>query len=83
VISEASQAASNLRALCQDHFKDVEILGPRPSMIEKKVNKFTWSIMIRSSDINQLHNLITTFKRNYDQPHTISLKIDVDPYYFD
>ena len=83
VISEASQATSNLRTLCQDHFKDVEILGPRPSMIEKKVNKFTWSIMIRSSDINQLHNLITTFKRNYDQPHTISLKIDVDPYYFD
>lgn len=83
VISEASAMATNLRSLCQTHFKEVEVLGPRPSMVEKKVNKFTWSIMLRSSDLNQLHNLISTFKRNYHHPHTISLKIDVDPYYFD
>jgi primosomal protein N' (replication factor Y) len=83
VIKESSGQANSLRALAAKHFDQVEILGPRPSMIEKKVNKFTWSLMIRSSDLNQLHNLIRTFNKNYRPPHTISLKIDVDPYYFD
>ena len=83
VIKESSHQANSLRALSEVHFKEVEILGPRPSMIEKKVNKFTWSILLRCSDINQLHNLLNTFSRNYHPPHTISLKIDVDPYSFD
>jgi primosomal protein N' (replication factor Y) len=83
VIKESSNQANSLRAMALKHFKQVEILGPKPSMIEKKINKFTWSIMIRSGDVNQLHNLISTFSNNYRPPHTISLKIDVDPYYFD
>jgi primosomal protein N' (replication factor Y) len=83
VIKESSEQAHRLRETAETHFKSVEILGPRPSMIEKKVNKFTWSLMIRSDDINQLHNLVNSFEKNYKPPHTISLKIDVDPYYFD
>lgn len=83
VIKESSNQANSLRDMASKHFNLVEILGPRPSMIEKKVNKFTWSIMIRSADVNQLHNLLSTFGKNYHPPHTISLKIDVDPYYFD
>ena len=83
VIKTSSDEAQRLREMAETHFNQVEILGPRPSMVEKKVNKFTWSIMIRSSDINQLHNLVNTFEKNYRLPHTISLKIDVDPYYFD
>lgn len=83
VIKESSNLANTLRQMAAKHFNQVEILGPRPSMIEKKVNKFTWSLMVRSADVNQLHNLIRTFSKNYHPPHTISLKIDVDPYYFD
>lgn len=83
VIKESSAQASSLKALAEKHFPNVEILGPKPSMIEKKVNKFTWSLMLRASDLNQLHNLLNTFSKNYHPPHTISLKIDVDPYYFD
>lgn len=83
VIKESSRLAGSLKELAQTHFKSVEILGPRPSLVEKKVNKFTWSLMLRSSDINQLHNIINTFKKSYQPNHTISLKIDVDPYYFD
>ncbi len=82
-ILESSAQAQSLRQMALRHFPEVEILGPRPSMIEKKVNKFTWSLMIRSSDLNQMHNLLNTFLKNYQRPHTISLKIDVDPYYFD
>jgi primosomal protein N' (replication factor Y) len=83
VIQVASDEAQSLGHLTEKHFKCVEILGPRPTMIEKKVNKFTWSIMLRSSDINELHNLFNTFIQNYKQPHTISIKVDVDPYSFD
>ncbi|MBY0414938.1 MAG: primosomal protein N', partial [Bdellovibrionales bacterium] len=83
VIKESSNLGQKLKEMSDTHFKKVEILGPRPSMVEKKVNKFTWSLMIRSDDINQLHNLVNTFMKNYQVPHTISLKIDVDPYYFD
>jgi len=74
VIEESSAQTQALRALCTKHFPAVDVLGPRPSMIEKKVNKFTWSIMLRSQDLNQLHNLINTFHRNYHHDHTISLK---------
>jgi primosomal protein N' (replication factor Y) len=83
VIKESSEQAQRLRDTAEAHFNKVDILGPRPSMIEKKVNKFTWSLMIRSEDVNQLHNLVNSFEKNYRPPHTISLKIDVDPYYFD
>ena len=83
VIKESSEQAHRLREAADAHFTKVDILGPRPSMIEKKVNKFTWSLMIRSEDVNQLHNLVNSFEKNYRPPHTISLKIDVDPYYFD
>ena len=83
VIKESSEQSEKLRDMAYNHFKGVDILGPRPSMIEKKVNKFTWSLMIRSDDLNQLHNLINSFSKNYRPPHSISLKIDVDPYYFD
>ncbi len=83
VIKESSTQAERLSELAHTHFNKVDVLGPRPSMIEKKVNKFTWSLLLRSEDINQLHNLLNTFLKNYRPPHTISLKIDVDPYYFD
>lgn len=83
VINESSSIASKLKDLAQAHFNKVGVLGPRPSMVEKKVNKFTWSLMLRSDDINQLHNLLNTFKKNYTPARGISLKIDVDPYYFD
>lgn len=83
VIKESSEQSNRLREMVASHFNKVDVLGPRPSMVEKKVNKFTWSLMIRSDDINQLHNLVNTFEKNYHPPHTISLKIDVDPYYFD
>ena len=83
VIQAASFEAESLVELTKKHFKTVEILGPRPSMIEKKVNKFTWSIMLRSSDINELHNLFNTFINKYNQPYTLSYKVDVDPYSFD
>ena len=83
LIKEVSKQTQIFKDLTNQHFKKVDVLGPRPSMIEKKVNKFTWSIMIRSDDINQLHNALNTYLKHRTDSSAISLKIDVDPYYFD
>lgn len=61
-------------------FKDVTILGPRPAHIEKKSNQFTWSILLKSNDLAQLHNLLKSFELNYKSKSGLSYKIDIDPY---
>ncbi len=83
LIDECLKAADWMRQLSKQHFKSVEILGPRPSHIEKRVNKFNWSIMLRSDDINQLHNFLKTYEDSIKLPYHISQKIDVDPYHID
>jgi primosomal protein N' (replication factor Y) (superfamily II helicase) len=69
-----------LRGLIRQHFSEVTILGPRPAHIEKKSNQFTWSILLKSKDLAQLHNLLKTFEINYKIQSSISFKIDIDPY---
>jgi primosomal protein N' (replication factor Y) len=69
-----------IRKLIQDHFTEVTILGPRPAHIEKKSNQFTWSILLKSQDLGQLHNLLKSFELNYKSLASVSYKIDVDPY---
>ncbi len=69
-----------LRNLIGTHFPEVTILGPRPAHIEKKSNQFTWSILLKSKDLAQLHNLLKTFENNYKFLSSVSYKIDIDPY---
>ncbi len=83
LIDECIKIVTWLNDLKRLHFKDIDILGPRPSYIEKRVNKFNWSILLRSSDVNQLHNMLSTYQNNYQLPYYISQKIDVDPYHID
>lgn len=77
----SNSTAQFMKHLCKNHFKQVELLGPRPAMIEKRVNKFTWSLMIRSDDVNQMHNLIKSIKKNIKLPSGVTIRIDVDPYH--
>ena len=69
-----------IRELIRKHFTGVSILGPRPAHIEKKSNQFTWSILLKSQDLNQLHNLLKSFELNYKSKASVTYKIDVDPY---
>lgn len=69
-----------VRQLVKDHFPEVTILGPRPAHIEKKSNQFTWSILLKSQDLAQLHNLLKSFELNYKTLASVTYKIDVDPY---
>jgi len=78
---EASEKSANfLRSLTEREFKEVEVMGPRPSIIEKRVNKFTWCLMLKSADRNQLHNLLHNLKNGLEIPQGVTLKIDRDPY---
>lgn len=69
-----------VKGLISQHFPEVTILGPRPAFIEKKSNQFTWSILLKSKDLGQLHNLLKSFEMNYKSQSSVSYKIDIDPY---
>jgi primosomal protein N' (replication factor Y) len=71
---------SMIRSLVRQHFPEVSVLGPRPAHIEKKSNQFTWSILLKSKDLAQLHNLLKSFEINYKTLSSVSYKIDIDPY---
>lgn len=71
---------SMMKGMVAQHFPEVSILGPRPAHIEKKSNQFTWSILLKSKDLAQLHNLLKSFEMNYKSMSGISYKIDIDPY---
>ncbi|MEI8346574.1 MAG: primosomal protein N' [Pseudomonadota bacterium] len=78
---EAAQKAKELiDNLIRKHFSEVEILGPRPGLVEKRVNKFTWNLMVRSSNTNQLHQLLQNFLAHFEAPNGVTTKLDVDPY---
>jgi primosomal protein N' (replication factor Y) len=64
----------------EKNFDQVEVLGPRPALVEKRSNKFTFSILFKSSNINQLHNIVKSMTSNYQGQSSISIRIDVDPY---
>lgn len=68
-----------LRELQQKGFESVSILGPRPSLIEKKANKFSWIILLKSSDINKLHNFLNTIKSIASGRKLAKFKVDIDP----
>ena len=82
VVEEAKKAQLIFENL-QDHFKEVEVLGPRPALIEKRANKFSWCFFLRSQDMNQLHNLIKTFRTHYKPHYSLSIKYDIDPMSFE
>lgn len=80
VTSHVRKQGEILRHLIEHHFPAVIILGPRQAMVEKKMNQFSWNILLKSTNPMQLHNLLKTFELNYQIENSISYKVDVDPY---
>ena len=78
-MNEATKAGRALNAMVSTHFGSVEILGPRPGIMEKRANKFTWTILLKSTNLNELHNLLGSFRRNTKVKSGTSIKVDVDP----
>ncbi len=77
VSSEVVDHCFNLKK----NFPKTEALGPRPALIEKRANKFTWVVMLRSQDRSDLHNLLKTLRSSIILPHTVAMKVDIDPYH--
>ncbi|MFN8370114.1 MAG: primosomal protein N' [Bacteriovoracaceae bacterium] len=65
--------------LITKNYKEIEALGPTSANVEKKVNQYTWKILLKATSLNDLHNIVANFQRIYPIKHFISLKIDVDP----
>lgn len=79
VIDAISLVARNIQKISLENFPEVRILGPTPMSIEKKANQYTWALMLKSDNVNQLHTLLSTFEDNYRPISSVSYKIDVDP----
>ena len=75
----AKEVAGLLRKLKLKHFKTIEVLGPRPAMIEKKVNQYTWSILLRSKSVQEVHSTLKTLRNNFTPPKKMNLNMDIDP----
>lgn len=79
VVNVISDVATSLNKIIASDFQEVRLMGPSPLTIEKKANQFTWAIMLKTENLNHLHNLLNTFEANYKTVSNVSYKIDVDP----
>lgn len=78
-VKTISSVATQLNKAIGSDFEEVRLMGPSPLTIEKKANQYTWAIMLKSENVNHLHNLLNTFEENYQSVSGVSYKIDVDP----
>lgn len=79
VVETSNLVARSLQKAIAGNFPAVGLYGPAPLGIEKKAGQYTWAIMLKSDDPNQLHNALNTFEQNYHPMNSVSYKIDVDP----
>lgn len=79
LIKVAQELGHWLLGLVEHHYDKVDVLGPRPAIMEKRVNKFTWCLMLRSNDINSLHSVINQIQNRLVNSRGLQVKIDVDP----
>jgi primosomal protein N' (replication factor Y) len=79
LISTITNVATSLTKVIASNYQNVRLLGPTPMGIEKKANQFTWAIMLKSDQLNELHAVISTFEQNYKTVSNVSYKVDVDP----
>lgn len=79
LLSFSEKSALEIKGLSKKHFNEVQVLGPRPSVIEKRANKFTWVILLKSKKLNQLHNLLNTWNGSVRPKSGLSIKLDIDP----
>lgn len=80
VIVESNKVGTYLREFAKRNGNNLEILGPRPGIIEKRINTFTWSIMCKASSRQTLHLILDAFEQKCKLDPKVKAKIDVDPY---
>ena len=78
-LKSAAHIADILKRLGKIHFPSINVSEPRPALVEKKVNKYTWCLLVRGHSLNELHNSLKTLRANLKLAYNVFLKIDVDP----
>jgi len=58
---------------------DIEIMGVSECPIEKINNNYRYHILLRSSNITKLLQVVTFIHRSYKAHHSVYLEIDIDP----
>ena len=81
IVEQAALAlASRARQYATRSFPQVQILGPRPGLIEKVAGKYRWTILLKSAVPAQLHHLLFALQDAISFKQ-VALRIDVDPYF--
>ncbi len=79
LVSSINSAAQFLHQIKNEKNLDLTILGPTSSVIEKRAKQFTWMIMLKSNNLNDMHSVVSFFHKNFKVDNSVNLKIDVDP----
>ena len=82
VATSSQQAKNFLHKVAKENNLDVEVMGPAPVTIEKRANQFTWNIVCRSSQYQDLYLVLKKFNEVVPIQKNVSFKIDVNPYFY-
>lgn len=77
LISKSKAYASQISDWCQKNNLSLFIQGPVPLLIEKRQNKFTWCILLQSSEASHLHSACEM--ASVHRPKGLVFKMDIDP----
>jgi primosomal protein N' (replication factor Y) len=79
-IQVSAEVAEKLKTTFMNDQYQLKIMGPVALTIEKKSGQYSWAIMLKSQNPQELHTAISTFESNYRPISNVSYKIDIDPY---
>tara|TARA_R110000868_G_scaffold100128_5_gene275409 strand:- start:5710 stop:7692 length:1983 start_codon:yes stop_codon:yes gene_type:complete len=79
LIKQSMHFSDWAQGLKEHHFQSVDVLGPRPALMEKRVNKFTWCLMLRSHQVNDMHSFISAAQVYLSRVRGLHVKTDIDP----
>ncbi len=80
VITEAQKITHFLHTVNQQHQLNTTILGPRPALVEKKKNEYSWTILLKNEYVSPLHILLNTLQENIKLDRRTTVRFDIDPY---
>lgn len=81
VIDSANRLAVKMQKTIEENNFEVQILGPAPMVIEKRVNQFSWYLTLKADHRSELHKLLSAIDENSFSNYSVTMKIDVDPIY--
>nr|MBP9674511.1 hypothetical protein [Bacteriovoracaceae bacterium] len=81
-MQSATLATDLLIQMITTHFGQVKVMGPRPSLMEKRAGMYSWCLILKSSSVTELHQVYSNFEQNFKVPQGVRLKVDVDPLAF-